>query len=69
MLQRGKTVFNINSFSSGPGKYMQDLTDDKTFDDFIVNQMKNYIQLKIKYGSDFKPAVHANGFKPITGTK
>lgn len=31
--------------------------------------MKRYLELKIQNGSKFNPAVHAKGFKPISGSK
>ena len=48
---------------------MQGVTDDATFDQYIVHQMRKYLTLKIEYGDAFVPAVHAKGFQPVSGKK
>lgn len=69
MVRNGQSTFRLDKFISGPGQYMQGITDDRTFDEFIVQQMKKYLTLKIEYGENFMPALHAKGFKPISGKK
>lgn len=65
----GGATFTIAGLRSTPGKYMQGLLGDEQFDEYIVGEMRRYLEAKLAHGHRLSLKSHVKGLRHLPAGK